>query len=348
MCDYNMIYCTIIVENFTQKPNSLELDPTKGFMFYTKLTELGNLERANLDGTNQTILVSHKIIYPYGLSIDLANEHIYWVDRYMDSIERIDYNGKHRWSLKKSAISSIILKSLHSICIFENTIYLSSWQGKMANQTIVAVSKYDANTAHVIVQNLTYPNSLRIFHRQKQLHIQKHPCENGGGCDQICITAYRKNQQPYAQCLCAPGYRLKTRSQCALIKHSSYLIYAKQRPAMIKGIAMTTAIHSTQSNGIESIVPILNVKWPLTLDYNVHEELIYFGQNDMNTDNFIIESQKIDGTGRKSLMSGSDNCDGIAYDWVGYNMYLATTNRISVFGLRNNSMRTLIQTTDTG
>lgn len=30
MCDHNMVHCSIIVENFAEKPNQLELDVTKG------------------------------------------------------------------------------------------------------------------------------------------------------------------------------------------------------------------------------------------------------------------------------------------------------------------------------
>lgn len=35
---------------------------------------------------------------------------------------------------------------------------------------------------------------------------------NNGGCEHICITVY-KNKEPFAQCLCQPGYRL-TSGKC--------------------------------------------------------------------------------------------------------------------------------------
>lgn len=247
-------------------------------MFYTKSQKFGCLERANLDGTNQTVLVSHKIIYPFGLTLDLANEHVYWMDTYMDSIERVDYNGKNRWSLKKSAISFPILKSLHSITIFENTLFVSSWSGQW-NQSVVSVNRRDSNTAKAIISHALHPNNLRVFHRQRQPHVS-HPCENDGYCNQLCVTSYRENNVPYSQCMCAPGYRLVNKTQCILIKFKSFLIYAKQKPAMIKGISMSLKTLSSGSNQ-EAIVPILNVKWPLSLDYNVKDQLIYFGQNDM-------------------------------------------------------------------
>lgn len=47
------------------------------------------------------MLVDQKIVYPYGLSVDFPNQHVYWVDTYLDFIERVDYNGKNRKTIKK-------------------------------------------------------------------------------------------------------------------------------------------------------------------------------------------------------------------------------------------------------
>lgn len=277
-CTQRMDYCSILIESYADKPNSLELDPTKGYMFFTKWTVIGSLERANLDGRNETTLVSHKVIYPFGLTVDLPNEHVYWVDTYLDAIERVDYDGRNRWLMKKSVSSYPIIKSLYSVAIFERTIFVTSWQSTTQNQSIIAMNKWNSERAHRIVVNVTRPDKLRIFHKQRQPPVPMHPCTNGGGCAQMCITAWKKNV-PVAQCLCSAGYRLQGKSNCVLIRHSSYLIYVKQKPPMIKGISMSTTMQPGGGNQ-EAIVPILNVKWPLSLDYSVREQLIYFGHHD--------------------------------------------------------------------
>lgn len=242
-------------------------------MFYTKWLIVGSLERANLDGKNRTTLVNRKIIYPLGLTLDLPKEHLYWVDTYNDAIERIDYEGRFRWSVRKSTQSYPIVKSLHSIAIFENNIFVSSWPSENLNHSVVALRKYDSRTAHQIVQKISRPNNIRIFHQQCQ-PIVSHPCaNNNGGCDQLCIPAWRNNTAA-AQCMCSPGYRLQGKTRCVIVRHPSFLIYAKQEPAMIKGISM-----SPGSGDQEAIIPILNVKWPLCLDYSVREQRIYFGQH---------------------------------------------------------------------
>lgn len=77
----------------------------------------------------------------------------------------------------------------------------------------------------------------------------------------------------------------------------------------------------------------------------------YFIFHSLCRDNskFIIESQKLDGTGRRVILQGRDNCHGIAYDWLGNNIYWATSNKIDAFGLTNtNNSKTLIYTGNAG
>ena len=66
-------------------------------MFFTVWGRSGSrLERALLDGSERSQLVTTKIVYPYGLTLDLPVKHVYWVDKFLDSIERINYDGTNR------------------------------------------------------------------------------------------------------------------------------------------------------------------------------------------------------------------------------------------------------------
>jgi integrin beta 2 len=60
------------------------------------------------------VLVEQKIVYPYGVAVDIPNEHVYWVDTYLDFIERIDYNGKNRRTVRKGVPVSTLLSVLSS------------------------------------------------------------------------------------------------------------------------------------------------------------------------------------------------------------------------------------------
>lgn len=280
VCTSAIKFCTIIVESFEQKMKAIALDPTKGFMFYTKWDN-PSLDRSHMDGSNATSLVYSKIIYPLGLTLDLANEHVYWVDQYMDLIERVDYNGKNRWSHKKNPAAHSHLKSLHSVVVFESTIYVATNYDSPHNSSIFSMPKHGRDVKRV-VRKLSRPSVLHFFHRQRQPEVA-HPCrEHNGGCNQLCIPHYKKSIVT-AQCVCSPGYRLVLNS-CELV-HSTipFLMYSKQNPGMIKGITMHSLAATSSNRELQeqAMIPILISKsFPVRFDFNAKDQLIYFGQFD--------------------------------------------------------------------
>lgn len=59
------------------------------------------MERALLNGKERRVLVDSKIVYPYGVTIDYALEHVYWVETYLDFVERVNYDGSNRQTVRK-------------------------------------------------------------------------------------------------------------------------------------------------------------------------------------------------------------------------------------------------------
>lgn len=54
LCNSTLRSCTIICDNDLGKPKGIALDPTKGYMFFTRWSNnLAMLERALLDGTER-------------------------------------------------------------------------------------------------------------------------------------------------------------------------------------------------------------------------------------------------------------------------------------------------------
>lgn len=84
-------------------------------MFFTKWgASSPMLERTALDGADRTVLVQHKIVYPYGVTVDYPTQHVYWVDTYLDFVERIDYDGSNRRTIRKGF--PVSLKVYYDCC----------------------------------------------------------------------------------------------------------------------------------------------------------------------------------------------------------------------------------------
>lgn len=77
-------------------------------MFFTKWGHSAPaLERSLLNGASREAIVSRKIVYPYGVAVDIPTATVYWVDTYLDYVEKVDYSGKNRKTIKRG----------HPVCI---------------------------------------------------------------------------------------------------------------------------------------------------------------------------------------------------------------------------------------
>jgi low density lipoprotein receptor-related protein 5/6 len=60
------------------------------FLYLTtgsRLTQTSKIERALLDGSNRTVLVSTGVVLPTSLSVDLDTGDIFWTDAIVDAIQ---------------------------------------------------------------------------------------------------------------------------------------------------------------------------------------------------------------------------------------------------------------------
>ncbi|KAJ9584470.1 hypothetical protein L9F63_021195, partial [Diploptera punctata] len=304
LCNSTLEACVILIDVNLNKPRGIALDPTKGF-FVVWGCNIPMLERALLDGSNRTTLLQQKIVYPYGLTVDYPMQHVYWVDTYLDFVERVDYDGSNRRTIKKRF--SFMVQNLYDITVFENYLYMTSWR----NQSIIRLNKFNSDD-HESVANLSRPFAIHVFHRQRQPEAS-HPCSvDNGGCQHICIPSWKK-EKPVTECMCKAGYKLMKNGECIVAKHSQFLLFGKSRPAMIKGIALTG-----KQRPEDVMLSIMDLSKPAALDYDVKTQYIYYS----DVTRYTIERQKIGGSKRSTVFNkGIKNCEGLAVDWMGRNIY---------------------------
>ncbi|XP_033252319.1 low-density lipoprotein receptor-related protein 2-like [Drosophila miranda] len=298
------------------------------------------LPQAHAFEVNRTALVSTHIYHPNTVTLDLANEHVYWVDVYEDVIERVDYEGQRRWTLKKFPDSPVLLRSLQAIEVFENTIYLSPWTGNV----IVALDRFTHKT-HLLRRNVTRATNFRISHRQKQPEVA-HPCrENNGDCNQICVPLWTRRFAS-ARCLCTAGYKLHNQTTCLLAAQDKFLVYSDKRLSRIAGVPLgTEQVQQLEQLGElpDVMVPIYNASIGQTIDVNVRAKSVFYVVHDdldlgvLEEPSFSIKCQSLNGSVSRPLAHGLERLHSMAYDWINDHLYWATNLKLHVAPLRNMS-----------
>lgn len=101
------------------------------------------IKQANLDGTNQTVLVQDPNLDPVQLALDMVDNWIYWTDRFNGTLERISLNG---------SIRQTVANNIHNplgVAIYGNVIF---WSNETYGQ-IVRANKHISNKGYTIYSN---------------------------------------------------------------------------------------------------------------------------------------------------------------------------------------------------
>ncbi|CAG7828356.1 unnamed protein product [Allacma fusca] len=328
-CAQNLDKCTSIIDVDISKPRGLALDPAKGYMFFTVWGRSGpKLERSYLDGTSRVALVTTKIVYPYGLTLDLPVEFVYWVDRFLDSIERISYDGSNRRTIHRG------MHHLQDITIFENFLYVIAWQ----NNSINRLHKLDASDYTAIVTDAQKPFALHVYHRARQPR-EYHPCDISHTCGDFCFPLWDENKNPTYKCGCREGYHLVSNNSC-ITKHryqDPFLIYLKAKPGGIRSASLT----KNDNKRYDIMIPVVDKFSHSAIDFDLYTSTIYYA----DATNFRIMKKKLGNlTSEVYLDKGISHSEGIAIDWMGKNIYWTdeTLHTIFVASLKNPTHKKLL------
>ncbi|XP_041374230.1 low-density lipoprotein receptor-related protein 1-like [Gigantopelta aegis] len=125
----------IVMHGDMEKPRSICLHPVLGFMFFGDWGAKPKIVQARLDGSDRKDFISTNIKAPFGLTVDYDTNHLYWCDKDLDVIEKVDImSGKRKVLVQK-------LADCMALTIFEKHIY---W----ADATLDGGSIRRADTKH--------------------------------------------------------------------------------------------------------------------------------------------------------------------------------------------------------
>lgn len=70
----------VLIKDDLEIPRAIALDPLDGWMFWTDWGASPRIERAGMDGSHRETVVSYDVKWPNGLTLDLVQKRVYWVN----------------------------------------------------------------------------------------------------------------------------------------------------------------------------------------------------------------------------------------------------------------------------
>uniref|UniRef100_A0A8U8BUY5 Low-density lipoprotein receptor-related protein 2 n=1 Tax=Geospiza parvula TaxID=87175 RepID=A0A8U8BUY5_GEOPR len=161
-----------------QYPRAVVVHPKYGQIYWTDWADRAYIGRAGMDGKEKTVIISTKLEWPNGLTIDYTNDKLYWTDAHLNYIEYSDLDGHHRHTVYDGT-----LPHPFAITIFEDTIYWTDWN----TRTVEKGNKYDGSERTVLVNTTHRPFDIHVYHPYRQPFVNN-PCStNNGGCSHLCL-----------------------------------------------------------------------------------------------------------------------------------------------------------------
>ncbi|XP_035380219.1 low-density lipoprotein receptor-related protein 8 isoform X2 [Electrophorus electricus] len=195
----------ILIDTELSEPRAIAVDPRQGFMYWSDWGTQAKIEKAGLNGVDRQLLVSERIEWPNGITLDLSSRRLYWVDSKLHLISSVDLNGDDRRVLLSSVNH---LGHPFALTLFEDRVYWTD----LEDEAIYSVDRLTGHDVALLAQHLNNPLDVVVFHELRQ---PKAPdsCNMGslpnGGCEYLCLKAPQITEHsPKYTCACPDGGEL--------------------------------------------------------------------------------------------------------------------------------------------
>lgn len=206
------------------------------------------IERADLDGSRRSILVSRDVVWPNGLTIDYTIDFVYWADAKHHVIEcvRIDGTGRRR-------VMDRGLPHPFAITVFEDSVFWTDWHTKSIHQA----NKLTGHDARTVRTNLHFPMDIHSVHPLRQPEFENRCGANRGGCSHLCLP----NRAGFT-CVCPAGLKLTPGGKQCSTKPGEMLVFAQKSELRLLPLA---------GNGtpeVDHVLPLSGVRSAVALDWD--------------------------------------------------------------------------------
>lgn len=210
-----------------------------------------------MDGTNRSTIINNKIYWPNGLTLDVANQRVYFADSKLDFIDFCYYNGTGR---QQVLAGSHYLLHPHSLTIFEDTLY---WTDRQLNR-VLSAHKFKGNNQTVVSHLISQPLSIHVHHPSLQ-PITENPCQTAP-CQHICLLS--PSIHTGYSCKCKPGFKLNPGGTCSEEDNTFLMV--------MKGTQIVDVPITPDEVSTGFITPIVGIDHGVQIDYDRKNSLIYW------------------------------------------------------------------------
>ncbi|OWR53521.1 putative very low-density lipoprotein receptor [Danaus plexippus plexippus] len=272
VCEPGLRYCRVLWDSGLSKLRGLAVDPAAGLMFWSVWGAAApGVMAASLSARGARSLADTRLVYPAALTADLAARHLYWADAYLDCVQRVNYDGSHRITVRKGYVS----QKLQGMSVLGSRLYLPVWN----NSSVAVVSLRRVHGYSYYVELPSRPTAVLVYHPHRQP-----PC----------------------------------------VEVESYLVVSRGSPPQVSGVplvgegARLGAGAKPDVQDWEPFVPATHAARPTAADVDLAEQKLYY----CDVHRYEIVRQNLDGSGREVFVEEDvDNCEGLAVDWMGGNLY---------------------------
>lgn len=158
-------------------------------MYWSDWGTFPKIERANMDGSDRTVLVSSGLVWVNSLALDFQNRLLYWCDAKLDKIERVDLQGNNRL-----VVLDLSPSNLHpfGLALADHVLYWSDW-----NYQSVHTYNMTSNVSDVLVHGMGRPMELHI-HNQMDIYNSNY--------DFLIINLFFDERRQVSQVFLFPRY----------------------------------------------------------------------------------------------------------------------------------------------
>lgn len=154
-----MYYFSFLIFLYNKLP-SLHL--FRRLMYWCEVGVNHKIEVANMAGVDRRVLVKRGLYYPNGLTLDDANNRLYWVDSYVHALEYYD--------LELHTITTLLDRNsiwsyTFGLTSLDDHLYWTDWN----RHAVYQADKETASNSKVLVSGLNQPMDIHAYDRNKTL-----------------------------------------------------------------------------------------------------------------------------------------------------------------------------------